>query len=393
MIKLHNLIKAGMIACLMAFTACGGNEVEPGPIDETVAVTGVTLDKPTAVLAPGQTIQLTHEVAPSDATDKTVTWKSSDEAVASVDDKGMVTAHEVGEAKITVSTTDGNQEAYCQVEVTYFVTGVSLNTATLSIMKGFSETLTATVEPEEAINKEVTWATSNSGIVSIDPDGLTCEVTGVAKGKATITVKTVDGEFEDYCEVTVGLDGVHPFGDIFFRTDDVKTIGTQTWSDVVIASGCLKDDFDGGELILDDEGNVLEYAYKVDCRQNTGYGHLFSWEAINQYGEYLCPTGQDWRVPTAEEFIALDRELTGTSGVRLIRGHLEIFLSEWGATYGGYAHAGKIYSQGSWGRYWSITGHEMLAAVGHALYVKNDGEINSVDYGDKAYGMMLRCVK
>ena len=107
MISLHNLKLAAMIVCLFAFASCGDNKDPQDPSGETVAVTGVTLDKPAIVLAPGQTATLAADITPSNATDKTVTWTSSDPAVASIDSKGEVLAHKLGSTTITVTTTDG----------------------------------------------------------------------------------------------------------------------------------------------------------------------------------------------------------------------------------------------------------------------------------------------
>ena len=89
-------------------------EEEPGP----VSVTGVTLDKATMALTVGGTGTLTATVAPEDATNKDVTWSSSDTAVVTVDNSGVVTAVAVGTATITVTTVDGEQTATCTVTVT-----------------------------------------------------------------------------------------------------------------------------------------------------------------------------------------------------------------------------------------------------------------------------------
>lgn len=373
---------AAIVTCLFALAACDGTNIidNTGGGEEppaTVAVTGVTLDKPSAVMNPGQTTVLTAEVSPSNATDKTVTWESTDNAVASVDGKGEVMAHKLGSVTITAITKDGNHKASCLVEVTISATGVWLDITSISIAAGKSQALVATVEPEDAINKAVGWESSDRTVATVE-NGL---VSAVAEGEATITVKTADGGFEATCQVTVTV--AHPFGQIYFRTAATRTIGTQVWSDVVIATRCQKDDFDGGTT-----GD-----YKVDCRQNPGYGHMFSWKAVSRYGEYLCPASQGWRVPSTDDYIALDMELTGTQGVRMYEGHRDIFINEWGATYGGYAHGPDMYSTGSWGRYWSGTGHPDLPDVGLAFYVKKDGEVNSMDYGPKLYGFMLRCVK
>ena len=79
-------------------------------------------------------------------------------------------------------------------------TGVSLNTETLSLMTGDSETLVANVEPADATNKVVTWESSDTSVATVDENG---KVTAVKEGSATITVRTADGGFTDTCTVTV----------------------------------------------------------------------------------------------------------------------------------------------------------------------------------------------
>ncbi|GBG94979.1 hypothetical protein LFYK43_14380 [Ligilactobacillus salitolerans] len=86
--------------------------------DPVVAVTGVTLDKTTAEVEEGSTIQLTATVAPSNATNKAITWKSADETIATVDNTGKVTAIKAGTVNVTATTTDGNKTAQCAVTVT-----------------------------------------------------------------------------------------------------------------------------------------------------------------------------------------------------------------------------------------------------------------------------------
>jgi len=73
-----------------------------------------------------------------------------------------------------------------------------------------------------------------------------------------------------------------------------------------MAGGCKKDKYDGGDYSTS--------LFKADCRQTSGYGDLFSWEAINQYKSQLCPNG--WRVPTMQDFVDLDIALGGTGKTR-----------------------------------------------------------------------------
>ena len=168
----------------------------------TVSVTGVTLNQTSISLVPGAGEGLTATVTPADATNKKVTWKSSNEAVATVDANGIVIGVASGTATITVTTEDGGYTATCAVEVINFVnvTGVTLNKTSTTIAVGASETLTATVTPDNATFKNVTWKSSNEAVATVDANG---KVTGVKAGTATITVETMVGNKRATCAVEV----------------------------------------------------------------------------------------------------------------------------------------------------------------------------------------------
>ena len=169
-----------------------------------INVTGVTLDKSTLSLEEGATGNLVATVAPSTASDKTVTFASSDAEVATVDNTGKVTAVKAGNADITVTTKDGNKTAKCTLTVTAKqipVTGVTLDKSTLSLDVGSTATLNATIAPSTASYKAVRFTSSDDAIVTVDNDGL---VTAVAAGTADITVESIaDGSKTAVCEVTV----------------------------------------------------------------------------------------------------------------------------------------------------------------------------------------------
>ena len=169
----------------------------------TVAVTGVSLDKTELSLTEGGSATLKATVTPEDATDKTVSWKSSDSAVATVDENGKVTAVKAGSATITVTTKDGSKTATCKVTVvagTVAVTGVSLDKTSLDLYPGEYAILNATVTPEDATDKTVSWKSSDSAVATVDENG---KVTAVKAGSATITVTTTDGGKTATCKVTV----------------------------------------------------------------------------------------------------------------------------------------------------------------------------------------------
>ena len=169
----------------------------------SIPVQSVSLDQSQIDLEVGQTTLLTATITPLDATNKSVTWTSSNTSIATVSSSGVVTAKATGQAIITVKTNDGGKKATCSVRVsaaTVAVTGVRLNKTFLSMNAGDTQTLTATVTPSNATNKTVTWSSSNTSIATVSSSGV---VTAKVTGQATITVKTDDGGFTATCSVTV----------------------------------------------------------------------------------------------------------------------------------------------------------------------------------------------
>ena len=164
-----------------------------------ISVTGVTLNKTAVTLAPKGTATLTAAVAPSDATNKNVTWTTSSSKVATVSN-GKVTAVAAGTANITVKTADGSKTAVCKVTVTAPVTGVKLNKTSLTLSPKGTATLTATVSPTNAANKAVTWTSANKKIATVTSAG---KITAVSYGKTTITATTKDGSKKAACTVWV----------------------------------------------------------------------------------------------------------------------------------------------------------------------------------------------
>ena len=175
-----------------------GNHTATCEVTVTVPATGVTLSQTELPLAKGATATLTATVVPFDATNQKVTWRSNNTAVAIVEN-GTVTAVSAGNATITVTTEDGNHTATCEVTVTVSATGVTLSQTELSLVKGATATLTATVVPSDATNQKVRWSSNNTSVATVENG----TVTAVSGGTATITVTTEDGNHTATCEVTV----------------------------------------------------------------------------------------------------------------------------------------------------------------------------------------------
>ncbi len=146
----------------------------------------------------GETLQLTATIYPDSATNKTVTWKSSDKTVATVDESGLVTAVGNGTANITATTEDGNFKATCQVTVEIPELTLSLDKTELTLTQTEEQQkLTATVsDPEE----KVTWLSSDPFVATVTRDGT---VTAIANGTATITASAGDKTVS--CTVEVAL--------------------------------------------------------------------------------------------------------------------------------------------------------------------------------------------
>ena len=174
-----------------------------GPHIMAVAVTGVTLNQSSASLLAGNTLQLTATVAPTNATNKGVSWTSSNTLRATVDSSGMVTALSAGSATITARTADGGYTATCALTITgtIAVSSVILNKTTATVGVGSTTQLVATVLPTNATNKAVVW--SSSDITKATVNATSGVVTGVATGSATITATTDDGGKTATCVVTV----------------------------------------------------------------------------------------------------------------------------------------------------------------------------------------------
>ncbi len=173
---------------------------------QIVHVTGIELTPNTLELTVGVEPQTINAIiSPENATNKSISWSSSNENVAYVSDEGVVIIVAEGTATITAITVDGGYTSTCEiivnsVEPIINVTGVSLseNSLTLSTSSEPVE-LVANIEPSDATNKEVTWSSTDEQVATV-LDGV---ITVVGVGEATISVTTVDGNYSDSCVVIV----------------------------------------------------------------------------------------------------------------------------------------------------------------------------------------------
>ena len=143
-------------------------------------------------------------VMPEPENPPTFIWSSGDESIVTVKESGdgvELTPVALGTTVVTVKTSDGKSSASIPVTVKGIdVIGVTLDKETLELKEGESETLTASIKPTGATNKNVIWSSSDEDVATVSASG---KVTAVSAGTATITVVTEDGDFDATCEVTV----------------------------------------------------------------------------------------------------------------------------------------------------------------------------------------------
>lgn len=165
-------------------------------VNVVIPATSLTLDDSVLTLDAGISRQLTYQIAPADTSDKTVTWTTSDETVATVDEYGTVRAIKAGEVTITATTSNG-LSASCKITVIESVQSITLDVNELTLEFGGTRQLVATLIP--AGSAEIIWSSENPSIVSVDSEG---NLTALKVGDSVITAQTPDGKSAS-CSVRV----------------------------------------------------------------------------------------------------------------------------------------------------------------------------------------------
>lgn len=170
------------------------SSTEPTTTEPTeVKVSSIKLNDTSKTLYNGKSTTLKATVFPINATNKSLTWKSSNTKVATVDKNGKVKALKVGNAIITATSTDGsNVSAQCKIKVVQRVTKIKLNKSIINLSKkGKTAKLKATVLPNDAYNKSVTWKSNNTKVVTVDKNGKIKATTN--KGTTYVNAIAKDG--------------------------------------------------------------------------------------------------------------------------------------------------------------------------------------------------------
>ena len=170
------------------------SSTEPTTTEPTeVKVSSIKLNATSKTLYNGKSTTLKATVFPINATNKSLTWKSSNTKVATVEKNGKVKALKVGNATITATSTDGsNVSAQCKIKVVQRVTKIKLNKSIINLSKkGKTAKLKATVLPNNAYNKSVTWKSNNTKVVTVDKNGKIKATTN--KGTTYVNAIAKDG--------------------------------------------------------------------------------------------------------------------------------------------------------------------------------------------------------
>lgn len=185
-----------LIVCSFTYLLGRGLSIENS--FAVVNATKITITPSSKTIEVGGEILLVATIEPSNTTDKSIKWTSSNNTIATVSSTGVVTGKSAGKATIIAATSNGKKaisiitvkEASSTPQPTptiIYPSGISVNPASLSIELGEKRTLSATISPSNATNKNVTWSSSDSTIVEVNSKGL---ITAKKVGKAIITVKT-----------------------------------------------------------------------------------------------------------------------------------------------------------------------------------------------------------
>lgn len=168
-----------------------------------IPVEAITMASASEQVMTGERIQLNAAVSPQNASDKSLTWKSEDNRIATVSQSGLVTGVNPGEVTITASVTSNPAiQAKCSVKVLPILAeNITLNVSQLNLRIGDTSTIQASISPKKTTNKKVAYKSSNPNVASVDENGV---VTALSRGSAEITATTTDvSNLSASCSVSV----------------------------------------------------------------------------------------------------------------------------------------------------------------------------------------------
>lgn len=364
--------------------------------------TGITISQTSLSMNSGTTAQLSATLSPEGAFGS-VTWTSSNESVATVDANGVVTAVAGGNCTITATASGSLQTATCSVSVTQMVTSIVLSQTEVGLDLNAFVTLTATVLPENAANKNVVWSSSNENVAIIRNGRvapfdcgttiITCTAADGSGVKATCTVCVVDpASYVDlglpsgtlWATCNIGATSPEDYGDYFAwgeteGYDSGKTrfgLDTYKWckgSNSTMTKYCSNSSY-SYEGFTDDL-TELELA---DDAAYVNWGPAWRMPSIEQFQELINSsyTTSEWTTQNG----VYGRKITSLSNGN------SIFLPA-----AGHRRSSSRYDEGSYGYYWSRTLHSDETYSARSLFFFSSGISAEVDL--RYCGLSVRPVR
>lgn len=260
----------------------------------------LSLDKVSASIIEGQSIQLNASILPEDTSNKTILWESTNVKIASVDAKGLVTSHQVGEVEITANTGDLTKQ--CNITVTknvILLTSIEFKDAVTTMEIGKAQILKVTLNPENASYQDITWTNTKPEVISNDENVLIA----LSAGTTTITASTSEGITKS---ITITVSDPDACIDANGREYKTVKIGNQLWTAENFAY--LPKISNLNALYV--EPNFYVYGYEgfdIDEAKETEnykkHGVLYNYRAA----KVSAPKG--WHMPSEEEWKELELTL------------------------------------------------------------------------------------
>ena len=261
-----------LFATLMSMCALGILGCSNATNDNTISVTGVSLNLEELILKVDSEYQLEAYVAPINATTSTLTWSSSNTSVATVNRNGLVRGLSTGESTITVTTVDGGFTKDCNVTVRENdipVTGITVTLQSMDLEVGDKVYLETTVEPIYATNRNVSYSSSNEECATIDNNGL---ITALAVGSSKLTATTEDGAFSASCDLTVSEKQSGGSGYVPVESDDILFV---TSSEVLTDPISVSVTSNYKQIYVNAPGNKVEIELKGVTIENNENSPIF----------------------------------------------------------------------------------------------------------------------
>lgn len=195
-------------SCVIVATATDGGSKAECAVTVVQPAKEISLNKHVTSIKVDEQEELHATISPESTTNKSITWISRDDAIAEVSSLGIVKGKKAGKVFVVAQATS-NAEVMdsCEITVLQPVTGVSISESSITLSSlGSTKQLTATVLPDDASDKSVSWESSNTAVCKVSGNGF---VVAVGVGTSVITVTTIDGGFMAVCVATVSeSDGI-----------------------------------------------------------------------------------------------------------------------------------------------------------------------------------------